>query len=728
MLLYGQECEIHEDHLACWMTLSYQDEGRTSGILSLIEGLKGQWVSEEEAAHLKALLGQNKSDLVHRYLDLQLEWRSSKKKDDLVASLDLEQELESFVVSPEKSSLLWMIATTCLEKAMNRTLLALSLSPVIKFEKGEDPVKCVRTALLGLVGQEVYPLDFQAKALIEEVIQEIDTSIDPLGSLHRIFSTIEEIQLWQNVLEEVLETLLLVQHLPCSNFTPFEEQLKSLQKQLGQFLTQTLLPELKDQARAFAIGTMRSLFQRINDAYLIFKNRSLPSTQDTHLFCMCHFAEPLAGSWPLNNRVIELPKNSAEVQLKNRDSILIFTCGGGKGHLSVTKAMSEYARGSYHILVANTLEETLASTDVIRKMLLDFSQEKLYNHLLKNEEFEWLKLIVSVGPFFIMLQQENIERQIRLEVMKQRPSMIVSCFPVMNAMFMNVAKQLDIPLLIVTTDLDTSLFTKGLTSPYCDPEYARYRVTLAYEDAEMRKIMEKRIPKERICVTGFPVPPAFERVSSEEEKSAVRRRFEISEDEKVVLIIIGGNAGRATEKYAQIMAQLGENDLTLISEGKPLRVLCLCGEQGIRENRKMLRRINGLATQTPKVKVQGLPAIDAVADLMSISEVLITKPGGCTTNEAIAKGLPMIFHAPFALMDWEVFNMEFAIRAQMGARFRMHSNTVGLFHDGLERNKQRLVPLLKEAFEQRASGCTASFERKNFGEEFMKIVEDLLAT
>jgi processive 1,2-diacylglycerol beta-glucosyltransferase len=37
---------------------------------------------------------------------------------------------------------------------------------------------------------------------------------------------------------------------------------------------------------------------------------------------------------------------------------------------------------------------------------------------------------------------------------------------------------------------------------------------------------------------------------------------------------------------------------------------------------------------------------DRVAELMAASDVAVTKPGGLTTSECLALGLPMIVHAP----------------------------------------------------------------------------------
>ncbi|MFN3813782.1 MAG: glycosyltransferase [Aquificaceae bacterium] len=41
-----------------------------------------------------------------------------------------------------------------------------------------------------------------------------------------------------------------------------------------------------------------------------------------------------------------------------------------------------------------------------------------------------------------------------------------------------------------------------------------------------------------------------------------------------------------------------------------------------------------------------------IAELMSISRILITKSGGITTSEGLAKGVPMVFYKPVQGQEW----------------------------------------------------------------------------
>lgn len=46
----------------------------------------------------------------------------------------------------------------------------------------------------------------------------------------------------------------------------------------------------------------------------------------------------------------------------------------------------------------------------------------------------------------------------RFYVLQHKPDMLISCTPLVNSMLLEVAKKFDIPLLVVTTDIDISAF------------------------------------------------------------------------------------------------------------------------------------------------------------------------------------------------------------------------------------------------------------------------------
>lgn len=673
-----------------------------------LEDLKTEWLSDREYTQLKQLLHKKEGDLVSHYLELQLTLRSSSDRNALHIALELEGELEKHLKNGETSSLKTALSLLSIQQIFIRWLgvdLPMQLD-------GRSLPKLMEQNLTLVLKEK----NTEERLFLEEILNQRD---DTLEYWTNVATSLDLLLFWIDQIQEMLHSIKSCTVSHPKELDAFEKQLSSFHKELSKTVKETILPLFSPLSQAAINGMLRRWFHFINQAYEELKSSILKEPVDVHLCCMCHFGEDAS--------LLNLSKLPPFYPVKrgNKPTLLIFTCGGGQAHLCVAKAMSEYARGSYHVQVANTMEETLASTDVFKRMMLDFSHEKLYNHLLKNEDFEWLKIITTVGPFFIMMQQESIERAIRLEVLRQSPDMLISCFPCMNAMFLNIAKEFNLPLLIITTDLDAHLFTNGMHAHSCDINYPKWRLTLAYDTPEMRALVEKRIPASKIHITGFPLRPSFTLPLAESAKQALFQKWGIHPLDRVIIVMIGGIAGRATEKYAAILNSLEEEEIALLTKGN-LHVICLCGDQKIDKNQQMLLRIRALEPKSHRLRMHSIGAVEDIATLMSIADVLITKPGGCSTNEALSKGLPMIFHAPFALMDWEVFNMEFTIQARMGLRFKLQSLAVNFLQDGLAKNRQRLIPLIKEAFTMRKESPHYSFQQKNFGKEFLLLVRELL--
>ncbi len=715
--------------LSHWTQSSKKNEELFLEVKSFLEDLQPPWLAKEETQRLLHLLERNEIELVDRYIEVQMHLRTSEERNHLHVAIELEKKLENYLKNAQGSDLKKELALRCMEKILNNWLISLGLtSPptALSLHREHFGANVKRNIAIGLK-EEGPRLEWNARIALEDLLQTSEESIE---YWNRLCARLEQLLVWEEVLKEIHER---IQNFPRKEtldpenlekqLEVFEKEISSFYHQFGKVLSEHFLSGFSDIFKSALLGRFRKAFEGLNNSYADLKSALLKKPIDLHLCCGCHFGPSAPPCWDAKMRMANLtniqPFNTYKESSKQ--TLLVFTCGGGRGHLNAAKAIGEYTKGKYHIQVANTLEETLASTDIFKRMLLNFSQERLYNYLLRNEAFEWIKVLTSVGPFFLMLQQESIEKAIRLEVLRHNPDFLVTCFPTFNAMFLNVAKELDLPLLMVTTDLDTEIFTRGMSLRSCDMSYPKWGMTLAYDTHGMRERLEKRIPTSKIHISGFPVRLAFNLPISDVENEAIRQKFEIDINDRLLLVVIGGIAGRATEKYAMILSHLSDEEVSELTKGK-LHILCLCGDQKLPENKAMRLRIDDLRPKSKQMKIHGTPAYETIAGLMSIADAMITKPGGCTTNEGLAKGLPMIFHAPFALMDWEVSNMDFCIQEKMGARFKLRSTT-SLFQDGIAKNKEILFPLIKAAFSRRKKAPSNSFEKKDFGVELLQLLE-----
>ncbi len=131
----------------------------------------------------------------------------------------------------------------------------------------------------------------------------------------------------------------------------------------------------------------------------------------------------------------------------------------------------------------------------------------------------------------------------------------------------------------------------------------------------------------KIRVTGIPIMPAF---SQDYNREMCAQSIGIDPTMKTFLLM-GGGAGLGD------LATVAERLLDLRDD---FQLIVLAGK-----NAKALASLKLLTEHYPKrlVPVRFTPD---VAQLMACADVVITKPGGLTTSECLAMGLPMIINAP----------------------------------------------------------------------------------
>jgi len=125
------------------------------------------------------------------------------------------------------------------------------------------------------------------------------------------------------------------------------------------------------------------------------------------------------------------------------------------------------------------------------------------------------------------------------------------------------------------------------------------------------------VPSEKITVTGIPV---HEKFNGPLDKKVIRRKLGLDEHAFTVLIATG-SFGIGPIK--DILSKLND-----------IQVIVICGH-----NESLYEELS--RTATARVKVFKL--VDNMEEMMAASDAMVTKPGGLSTSEALARNLPMIF-------------------------------------------------------------------------------------
>ena len=118
---------------------------------------------------------------------------------------------------------------------------------------------------------------------------------------------------------------------------------------------------------------------------------------------------------------------------------------------------------------------------------------------------------------------------------------------------------------------------------------------------------------------------------------------------------MGGSLGlKAMEKVVDI----------LVNSNLPIHLTVVCGK-----NIKLQKKLTKTLTKQiidGKVHIYGFT--DKISDIMDNSKLIITKPGGLTSTEAINKHLPMII--PFYIPGQEEENTAFLVESNMALEIK----------------------------------------------------------
>lgn len=107
---------------------------------------------------------------------------------------------------------------------------------------------------------------------------------------------------------------------------------------------------------------------------------------------------------------------------------------------------------------------------------------------------------------------------------------------------------------------------------------------------------------------------------------------------------------------------------TLIQEFDDIQVIAISGK-----NEAMNQEFNKIVNDTnSSTRIKVLEYTKKVPELMSIANIVITKPGGLTTTESLASGLPMIIINP--IPGQEEQNAEFLERKGVGVWLKKDDN------------------------------------------------------
>lgn len=331
--------------------------------------------------------------------------------------------------------------------------------------------------------------------------------------------------------------------------------------------------------------------------------------------------------------------------------ILILYGSYGGGHLSAAKAINNYITENYK----NTTVEIMDCIEYINKYI-NIVTTTAYTEMAKKAPWAWGKVYKNSekGPLSKISNNSNKLMAYKLHsyLKEYNPDLIISTHPFSSNMCSYLKKKNKLQCKIATIMTDFEIHNQWLMNNKYTNDFF---VSNEHMKSEMIKL---GINTNKIFVTGIPVS---ERFSYKFNKLEIFNEFELNPLLKTVLFFAGGEYGLSNSKTEEIFR-------TLVNNFSDLQVIAIAGK-----NEEMKAHFESIVEKANKSRyVKVLPFTNKVPELMNISDLVITKPGGLTTSESLISGLPMLIINP--LPGQEEQNAEFLEKNKIGIWLRKNSD------------------------------------------------------
>lgn len=331
--------------------------------------------------------------------------------------------------------------------------------------------------------------------------------------------------------------------------------------------------------------------------------------------------------------------------------------------------------GSGHNVAANVLENEFRRDPEVTVDRLDILEttNELYRRLYGETYFD----LVDAAPWLVGWGYQRNDAPFRVgnvlslwdrlnttsamkSIEKFRPDVVVSThfLPARMASLMLTRGQLNARLAVVTTDYDF----QGL---WLSNPFHRFFVARDETKAHMADI---GVPGDRITVSGIPVRPTLgDRVN----RSDILRRYDLRPDQPTLLISAGAAGGNYTKAIVQQTKRMRHS----------FQAWVVCGR-----NAELKAEIESIVADRPE-QYRVLGFTTEMDDLMRAASLFVGKPGGLSSSECMAAGLPMVLIRP--IPGQETRNSDFLLEENAAVRCN-YDTTVGYKIDQLIGNPELL--------------------------------------
>jgi len=358
------------------------------------------------------------------------------------------------------------------------------------------------------------------------------------------------------------------------------------------------------------------------------------------------------------------------------NKILLCVSNTGGGHLSAANAIrsaikelsssGQVGESAFEVVIADVVE----NSNVIHRLFV-----ALYDCLLRYRQ-GWMKYYYNLIEFF---KPDNSEvgywlasGYVKNLLRTLNPAIVVSIHPMSNHYLARALHEITLPnqpkLIEVVLDPNAKLWT-GWACRDAD-------MIIAPNNIARERLISLGIESDRIVTIGMPVDPLFLHPPLQSRETFLEGLG--LKPNLVTICLTAGWAGGGN--FVKIYGALA-------NVRKPMQAIVICGN-----NERLHAKIEQLAhtMALPTAVVRELPSL---SDAMSASDLLVTKAGGLTTFEAVARRLPMAIDMLTEPMPQESGTAELLIEVGLAKPINHPTDIVGIVESLAHVDNRDKLPL-----------------------------------
>jgi len=299
--------------------------------------------------------------------------------------------------------------------------------------------------------------------------------------------------------------------------------------------------------------------------------------------------------------------------------LMIVYASAGKGHFKAAKAIYNYLHRkdpTLHLELVDILEKS--------NCLFRYFYTLGYSFLVRQAAFLWRVLfyVSAFRPLRSVLEGLGfaLANDFKRFLIEYSPDYVISThfFPAQVAAYLKLKGKIKTGIISVLTDFGVHPF-------WVCPGIDLYSVAT---EISQERLLAQGISKEKIKVLGIPVDEKFFLPLA---KSALCQKLGIKEGHFVVLVATGSFGIGPIEEIIEVLY-------------KDVELLVVCAN-----NQKLYQKLKKKNYHSSHIYA----FVDNMEELMSVADIIITKPGGLTIAELLCKELVPIFISPIPGQETE---------------------------------------------------------------------------